>query len=27
LINTGEAASFIDDVRVEMEEEERHNEV
>jgi len=27
LINTGKVASFIDDIIVEMEEEERHNEV
>ena len=27
LINTGEVASFIDDIIVEMEKEKRHNEV
>ena len=27
LINTGEVASFIDDIIVETEEEERHNKV
>ena len=27
MINTGEVASFINDIKVEMEEEERHNEV
>ena len=27
LINTGEVASFIDNVIIETEEEERHNEV
>ena len=27
MINTGKVASFIDDIIVEVEEEERHNEV